>query len=439
MRLISLSMAYALVAGAFAVGQDAPKADLFLGYSFLRANSARDIPAFTNNGGLGTFGYNFNPHIALEAEFGGYHNGNINNVEFDTTELTYLFGPRFSMSRSRRVVPYFHVLFGGIHFTTSLPVTVVAAPTSTTPTTTRIGASQDAFAMAAGGGLDIKLNHHLMFRPIQLDYVLTRLQDFGQSGTPSQNRNQNNLRYAAGLIFTFGGERPSPPVTTAVTLPALPRTKQCAGGNAVPIDQDCPRVNLVIQASPSQVCQGASASVAVNGQLPDGATLQWSINRELVSQSPRLDFGATGRPAGAYTIGLKVMAKDYDASAETTITVLGYTAPSGTLRASPSEINLGEKATLTANFTPGQCGGPLTPVTYSASEGTTSGNQFDSTSVQLAPPTSTEQRRTIYALTAKVSDAQGSGSAQTTVVVKQGPLFPPHSFPTFYLHKIAIA
>jgi len=52
MRFVSISMAYVLVAGALAVAQDAPKADLFLGYSFLRANSARDIPAFTNNGGL---------------------------------------------------------------------------------------------------------------------------------------------------------------------------------------------------------------------------------------------------------------------------------------------------------------------------------------------------------------------------------------------------
>ncbi len=420
MRFISLSVAYALLAGAFAVAQDAPKADLFLGYSFLRANSARDIPAFTNNGGLGTFGLNFNPHIALEAEFGGYHNGNINNIEFDTTELTYLFGPRFSMSRARRVIPYFHVLFGGIHLTTSIPVTVAPTPTSTTPTTTRIGASQDAFAMAAGGGLDIKLNHHLMLRPIQLDYVLTRLEDFGQSGAPSQNRNQNNLRYAAGLSFTFGGERPSPPVTTAITLPP-PRTKQCAGGIAIPIDQDCPKQNisLGIQANPSQVCPGASARVAASGQLPEGTTIQWSINREPVSQSATFEFGATGRAPGAYTIGLRVTAKDYnDASAETTITVLGYTVPSGTVSVSPSEINLGEKATLTSNFTPGQCGGPLTPVTYSASEGTISGNQFDSTNVQLAPPTSSEQRRTIT-LMAKVSDAQGSGSAQTSVVVKQ--------------------
>lgn len=420
MRFISFSIACALVAGTLAVAQDSPKADLFLGYSGIRANSARDIPAFINNGGLGTFGWNINPHIAFETEFGGYHNGNINNFEFDTTEMTYLFGPRFSMNRGRRVVPYFHTLFGGVHFTTSIPVTVAPTPlptgTSTTPTTTRIGASQDAFSMALGGGLDIKLSHHVMLRPIQVDYLLTRLQDFGQSGTPSQNRNQNNVRYAAGLIFTFGGERPSPPVT-AVVLP--PRTKQCAGGNDIPIDQECPKQNarVGIQANPTQVCPGATATVAASG-APEGATLQWSIDGAPVSQAQRLEFGGAGRTSGAYKIGLRVTAKDYnDASAETTIEVLRYNPPSGSVSVSPSEIWLGDKATLTSSFTPGQCGGPVT-VTYSSSEGSVSGSQFDSTNVQLAPPTSSEQRKTIT-LMAKASDEQGSGAAQTSVVVKQ--------------------
>src|SRR5207253_1970356 len=130
MKCSALWMALLLVTGVAAIAQDAPKADLFLGYSFLRANSARNIPAFTNNGGVGTFAFNFNPYIALEAEFGGYHNGNIHDIQFDTTEMTYLFGPRFSMSRSRTVIPYVHTLFGGMHLTTSLPVTVAPTPTS---------------------------------------------------------------------------------------------------------------------------------------------------------------------------------------------------------------------------------------------------------------------------------------------------------------------
>jgi hypothetical protein len=60
--------------------------------------------------------------------------------------------------------------------------------------------------MAIGGGLDIKLGKWFLLRPIQLDYLMTRLEDFGQSGQPSANRNQHNLRYAAGIVFNIGAE-----------------------------------------------------------------------------------------------------------------------------------------------------------------------------------------------------------------------------------------
>jgi hypothetical protein len=49
--------------------------------------------------------------------------------------------------------------------------------------------------------LDIKLSKSVSFRPIQLEYFLTLLQNF-RSGT---DNNQNNLRYSAGINFTFGG------------------------------------------------------------------------------------------------------------------------------------------------------------------------------------------------------------------------------------------
>jgi len=421
MKFIAFWITLSLASGVAAVAQDAPKADLFLGYSGLRANSARNIPAFTNNGGLGTFAWNFTKNVAFEFEFGGYHNGNIHNIQFDTTEMTYLFGPRFSVSRSRRVMPYFHILFGGIHLTTSLPVTVAPTPLDTNPTTTRIAASQDTFAMAAGGGLDVRLSHHVTFRPIQGDYLLTRLEDFGQSGQPSQNRNQHNVRWAAGFLFTFGGERPTPPPPPPPPPPPAARTKVCPGGSTVPIEQDCPKldVRLGIRANPNQICQGAIASVGPEGTLPAGAVTQWAINGAPFSQGQQLAFDSTGRDPGDYRINLKVTADGYnDASADTVVSVLGYVAPSGTLTASPSEIFLGDKATLSASFTAGRCGGALGPVSLSTTEGYAGGNQFDSTGIQFAPPSTSEQRKTI-AITARVSDEKGSATAQANVVVKQ--------------------
>jgi hypothetical protein len=61
--------------------------------------------------------------------------------------------------------------------------------------------------MAIGGGLDIKMGHKVTLRPVQLDYYLTRFETQSieelLNGTTS-NKNQNNLRFAAGVMFSFG-------------------------------------------------------------------------------------------------------------------------------------------------------------------------------------------------------------------------------------------
>ena len=214
LRLLMIGAAFGLCAFA----QEWPVGDVFFGYSFVRANSARDIPAFTNNGGVGTLAINVNNHIAIEADFGGYHNGNINNKEADTTLASFLFGPRFSLGRSRTFDPYFHVLIGGSHISSSIAKSSVLLPQPLTlpagsqasPCGDRYCTSQSNFAMAAGGGIDIRLTKYMLLRPVQVDYFLTRFQDLGFAavlfGTPSQNRIQNNLRFAAGITFHFGFE-----------------------------------------------------------------------------------------------------------------------------------------------------------------------------------------------------------------------------------------
>jgi opacity protein-like surface antigen len=205
-KILSL-IALSLTVGLSAYAADGPKADLFFGYSFLRANSAQTIPAFTMNEGLGTFGYNFNDHWAFEAELGGYHNGNINNHEFDNTTFSYLFGIRASVNRSKRIDPYGHALFGGQDLSSSICCIAPATGNMQVSSGTRVSHDANSFAMAVGGGLDIKMTKHLLLRPIQLDYYLTRFEAVNVNNLtgPTSNRNQNNLRYAAGIVFNFGG------------------------------------------------------------------------------------------------------------------------------------------------------------------------------------------------------------------------------------------
>jgi opacity protein-like surface antigen len=206
-----------------AAAADVPKVGVYLGYEYVRFDSATNVPAFSANGGGGQFIYNFNGWVGAVADVGAVHNGNMSGLNLDSTFTNFLFGPRISIRRSKRITPYFQVLWGGVYGSTSTQATVipVATPLGTgfpavihgQPVTARLVASQTAFAMTAGGGLDIKISRHVSFRPIGLDYYLTRLQN---GPSMAGDNHQNNLRYSAGVVplwrreaYAAAGTRPA--------------------------------------------------------------------------------------------------------------------------------------------------------------------------------------------------------------------------------------
>src|SRR5581483_7173370 len=94
----------------------------------------------------------------------------------------------------------------------------------------RIAAGQTAFAVAVGGGLDIRAARRFALRPFELDYFKTQLTDLG---TPADSR-QNGFRYLAGVNVLFGGEEAAP-------APPPPEIKICPNGAAVPVSVSCPK------------------------------------------------------------------------------------------------------------------------------------------------------------------------------------------------------
>lgn len=201
----------ALLGTVAGMAQSIPREEMFLGYDYVRFNTATNVPAFSANGGGGQFSYNFNKWLGGVADLGAVHNGNIGGNPLDNTFMNFLFGPRVSL-RYARLRPYFQILWGGVYATSStkidvnLPDQPIFLPGSPVvpggAVAARLTAQQTAFAMTVGGGLDIKLNKHMSFRPIGLDYYMTRLQNLRTQG----DNNQNNLRYTAGVNFTFGAQ-----------------------------------------------------------------------------------------------------------------------------------------------------------------------------------------------------------------------------------------
>lgn len=202
-----------LASATLALAQE-PEIEAFLGYTYVRFSSAANVPSFGANGGSGQFDYNFNRWLGGVIDMGAVHNGSIDGAPIDDTFANFLAGPRLSM-RFPRLRPYFQILWGGVYGTASTQINAVPVYPSppiylpgTPPeapgkaVTARLVSAQTVFAMTVGGGLDIVINKHMSFRPIALDYYLTRLQNLRTMG----DNNQHNLRYTAGLNFTFGAQ-----------------------------------------------------------------------------------------------------------------------------------------------------------------------------------------------------------------------------------------
>jgi len=408
-----------------AAAQDWPRYETSLGYTFTRFNSATNVPEFSANGGSAQFAYNFNRWFGGVIDLGAVHNGNIHNVQLDSTIANYLAGPRISFNRGSRIVPYFQVLVGGVYATTSAeaPLAPIMQDAGVIPSGTTIRATRQetAFGMTAGGGLDIKISKHVSFRPIQVEYFLTRLENL----RTLNDNSQNNLRYSAGVNFMFGGEEPTPP-------PPTQPMKTCPDGSKVPPDAACPKrnVKLNLSATPQELCQGETAQVnaSISGGDSSQLNFQWSVNGQPISQGHSFAFGTVGRDPGTYTVALTVNSATFNAaSAQTTITVREYRQPTGMAQANPAEIYFGDKSTLTASCE-GQCGGTIQAPTFTASEGSVQGDQFDSTGVQFDPSNNAEQRKTVT-ITATCADNRSTGTATTTITVIKKAVIAPIRLP----------
>jgi opacity protein-like surface antigen len=191
------------LAAVLAASAQETRMETFLGYTFVRMNSATNVPSFDANGGSGQFVYNFKPWLGAVADLGAVHTGYIGNAIVDTTISNFLFGPRYAMRKHKHFTPYVQMLWGGAHVSASNLVQGVTPPANGIPgqpVTGRLNASQTAFAFTLGGGVDLKISKHVSFRPIGVDWYLTRFQNLR-----SQNdNNQNNLRYTTGFNFTYG-------------------------------------------------------------------------------------------------------------------------------------------------------------------------------------------------------------------------------------------
>ena len=177
-----------LVGGLPAAAQETSKVEVSATYSFIRT---RLVPSggccFNMHGGSSSIAVNLNRTISLVGDFGGYRANNVKSSGFGLTVITYMFGPRFNIRSHESVNLFGQALFGGGHAGGSLY-------SSGSPF-----GPQNAFSMALGGGLDVKLHKHVAVRVAQAEWLFTKFAN-------GVNNRQNNLRLSGGIVLRFGSK-----------------------------------------------------------------------------------------------------------------------------------------------------------------------------------------------------------------------------------------
>jgi len=377
-----------------------PKVELFLGYSYVRAmpQSLKNRIAWLH-GGNGSLAYNVNSYLGLVADFGGYRSTEIRRtgagtappvvVDADGNVFTYLFGPRLSFRKHDRVTPFAHALFGVAH------ASKVSIPGCTGfPGCTPLP-SENVFAMALGGGFDVKVHRHVALRIIQAEYLMTRFRDpspgAGQRGT------RNNLRLSAGIVFRFGGNPPPPPP------PNRSPVASCSAEKSTAYDGDV---------------------VAVRAQTSDPdndpLTYSWRTTGGAVDGAgPDVRWNSAGTTPGTYTVSARVAdgrGGTADCSVDIRVEPRPNRPPTMSCSADRDSVFVGEPVQITATASDPD----NDPLTFSWS--TSGGRVFGSGSSVRFDTSGLRPGR--YAVTGRADDGRG-GAADCSVNVNVQAAPPP--------------
>jgi outer membrane protein OmpA-like peptidoglycan-associated protein/opacity protein-like surface antigen len=335
----------AFILASQASAQDAaPKAEIYLDYSYFRFNPQNNdiIRPFSLNGGGGGFIVYINRMFGIEGDFQGYSTFRKNTVLGVGTPLcpaptntspcsislegnlfTYNAGPILKFRAAPHFEPFIEALGGGAHSNfygkLASECSVFGCVVSGN------SPSNNAFDFMIGGGIDIPVSEHFGIRLMQVDYVLTR---FGNNLTLGNN-NQSSFRAQAGIFFRAGSIEHAPPV---------PPTASCS-------------------ANPSSVYVGSNDAVSVQATASDARglplTYVWTASGGTVEGTgPQARWSSSGLAVGDYTITARVTnSKGVANSCEAIVHIEARPnhAPTMTCSASPTSVHPGEPVQITAS------------------------------------------------------------------------------------------
>lgn len=369
---------------AEAPGHLVPRFEAAVTYDYINFAPGSPFGNFNNQGGAGSFTYNASRWLGLTGELGFYGFTRSlfpltgSNVGTHGSLTSYLFGPRLNLRKFDRFVPFAEFLVGGGNGRNELTGT----------------GNQSAFALAAGGGVDMVLTRYLAWRVGQFDYLMTTFSGPALGGTARQN----SFRAGTGVVLRFGIPNPPPP-----PAPKHPPVAACS-------------------ANPNSIYAGSGDTVAVhvNASSPDSVPLTYSYTATggaVDGTGPDARWNSAGVAVGTYTVNVKVddgRGETASCAADIKVEERPNRPPTASLSIERSPIQPGEHTGVTCNGSDPD-NDPLT-YSYTATGGQIAGTgsnvQFDSTGLQ--PGT--------YTVKCTVNDGRGgTADASGNIEVKEPP------------------
>lgn len=370
------------------MGPNPSKVDVFLGYSYFGARGqvkpANQTYTSINLGAMGSGAYYFNKYVGAEIIAVSHPDGR-NDSLFTAS------GGLIVRAPMEDVTVFAHGLVGGAY---------LGGPNTTDLNGNDLSVEPNTWgpALTAGFGMDYNLpyfDHRFGLRLLQADYRYIHA-DFGpQNGVILGGRaNLNSFELSTGLLVHFGHIIPPPPVTYACTV------------------------------APASIFPGdpvTATGTALNLNPKKTPTYTWSsTGGTITGTSSTANIDTKDAQPGTYTVKGQVsegVKPGQMADCSASFAVKEFEPPTLSCAASPSTVNPGDSATVTATGTSPQ-NRPLT-YSYSASAGSISGSTGTATlaTTGAAPGT--------INITCNVVDDKGHSATSQTSVSVMAPPAPP--------------
>ena len=177
--------------------------EVFAGYSYMRIDDHKSNNPIDHVGSLNGFevavtGF-VTKRFGITGDFstgfaGGTEAVTGGSLRFSSSNFSFYAGPHYRFTNTSRITPFVHALVGASNNRFNYDFT------PTTGGLAHVSQSSTDFAMALGGGLDVRVHKRVKIRLFQIDYNPVFSPANPQLGANTSVR-FDNVRFSSGIVF----------------------------------------------------------------------------------------------------------------------------------------------------------------------------------------------------------------------------------------------